>query len=230
MLHLRGRVGKKLLTNCVKISGDFTNNKLAPEFQELVKSLRVPFKISESNVHGRNEIGFNNLTGRHWRVILAKLPKLIRESTNCFPESCKNKIAQLIEDLHSILATAGKCESDEARNLAASTSKWLKDFLELGKSGFSGFGNADISPYIHWLHVHVPYSVHLHGGLDKLSGELLESQNNEIKLTYARRTNFKDPKMTLKMEKRREQHLMEEEEEKKQQLPRKRKQLAQHPW
>ena len=230
MLHLRGRVGKKILDNCITISGEHTKNKLAPEFQALVRLARVPFKISESLVHGKSQIGSNTLTGRHWRIILKKLPNLIRQSTNCFPESCRDKIAQLFEDLDSILATAGKCEPDAARNIAASTSKWLKDFLELGKSGLKGFGNDDITPYIHWLHVHVPYFVSLYGGLDKFSGELLEAQNNEIKLTHARRTNFKDPKMTLKLEKRREIHLMEEEVEKQAQVPRKRKHLAQHPW
>lgn len=94
-----------------------------------------------------------------------------------------------------------------------------------------GFYPKDITPYLHWFHVHLPYSVKQFGGLDKLSGELLEAQNDQIKKTHLRRTHHKDPKMTLRMEKRRElQEMAFEVDALQHAKPRKRKLGNQHPY
>ena len=230
MLHLRLRVGEKLTTNCIHASADHTKNKLVPGFVELVRSTGVPFKVSETMIHGRNQTVFNSLTGRHWRIMLPKLPQLIRNSQDIFAEAHKEPLAMLLEGFVHILSFAGKCSKTDAEALAAETNNWMTAFLDLGKQGLRGFSSRDVTPYLHWMHIHIPFSVSRFGGLDKLSGELLEAQNDEIKKTHLRRTHCKDARLTLRMEKRREFQAMEEELEAMNRPKRRRKEGPIHPW
>ena len=230
ILHLRVRVGEKLMTNCVSASADHTKNKLVPGLQSLIRSAGVPFKVSETLVHGTNRVVFNTLTGRHWRMLLPQLPSLIRTSTDVFADSHKEPIANLVEQFVSILTLAANCPKSEAEKLAGETSAFLNAFLDLGRLGLKGFSSNDVTPYVHWMHAHLPYTVSLFGGISKFSGELLEAQNDEIKKTHARRSHCKDPKLTLLMEKRRELQLMEHEIEEKNKIQRRRKEGPQHPW
>ena len=230
VLHLRARIGEKLVNNLSLNAADHQANKLAPRFQDLIRSAGVPFKISEAIVHGKNQIVFSSLTGGHWRRLLPQLPTLIRNSSDVFPEPTKEPLAEVIEMFVDCLAFAGKCNKEDAEDLAAKTNAFLTAFLNLEEKGLKGFGKGNITPYLHWLHCHVPFSVSLFGGLDKLSGELLEAQNDEIKKTHSRRTHCKDVRMTLQMEKRREAQQMAEELERKEKTPRLRKQGPLHPW
>ena len=191
VLHLRPRVGEKLVTNLIAASTDHTKDKLTPLFAELVRSCGVPFKISESSIHGQNHVGFNSLNGRHWRQLLPLLPTKIRASCNIFEDSVKEPLAALVEQFVEILAIAGKGDKEDAERLARKTTEWLNSFLNLGQQGLKGFATRDITPYIHWMNAHLPYSLSRFGGLDKLSGELLEAQNDEIKKTHLRRTHFR---------------------------------------
>jgi hypothetical protein len=100
----------------------------------------------------------------------------------------------------------------------------MQKYLKMESFGLKGFSVHDIPPYMHWLHIHLPYSAMLFGGLDKLSGEMLEAQNDQIKQTHLRRTHHKDPKMTLRMEKRRElQEMQFEIDEMQRRKPKKRR-------
>ena len=230
ILHLRSRVGEKVTGNFLGASAKHTNNKLAPEFQALIRSAGVPFRISETLVHGKSKVVFSSMTGVHWRRLLPKLPDLIRSSTDVFDAAHKEPFAKLIEGFVQILAIAGKGNKTDADRLACLTNSWVTDFLDLGKKGLKGFGECDVTPYIHWMHIHVPYSLSLFGGLDKLSGELLESQNDEIKRTHQRRTHYKDPRQTLMVEKRRELQEMKKAVGALNKPPRKRKPGPLHPW
>ena len=107
----------------------------------------------------------------------------------------------------------------------------MKLFLSLGEKGYKGFGKEDVTPYFHWFHVHLPYAVSLWGGIDKLNGQFLEKQNDHIKLTHQMRTHFKDEKMTLMFEKRRELQLMRAEIERQNSVKtRVRREGPKHPW
>ena len=190
ILHARPRVGEKITNNLIAASSDHTNDAVASEFADLVRSCGVPFKITETAVHGQSHVTFSSLNGRHWRQLLPQLPQKIRES-NIFAPDKTEPLAKLVEDFVDILAIAGKGTRQDAERLATKTSSWLRDFLDLGKKGLRGFSEKDVTPYIHWVHAHLPYSLSRFGGLDKLSGELLEAQNNEIKQTHLRRTYFR---------------------------------------
>ena len=230
ILHLRSRIGEKKLKNLAAAAAVHEDNKFAPRFQELIRSAGIPFKISETLVHGKNQIVFSSLTGRRWRQLLPKLPQLIRDSHDVFNPDHKEPLAQIMEQFQECLRIAGTCQKEDADLLATKTDAWLKSFLQLGNKGLKGFASKDITPYCHWLHVHVPYTISLFGGLNKLSGELLEKQNDQIKLTHQRRTHCKDPKMTLQMEKRRELQQMIHEKEQMNKQPRVRRQGPLHPW
>ena len=156
----------------------------------MVRSCGIPFKITETSIHGRSQVTFNSLNGRHWRKLLPQLPGKIREC-NIFAEEQKEPLAKFVEDFVEILSIAGKGTRDDSELLAMKTSSWFSDFLELGNKGLRGFSGKDITPYIHWVHVHLPYSLSQFGGLDKLSGEMLEANNNEVKQTHLRRSHFR---------------------------------------
>ena len=231
MLHLRGRVGHKVMVNLIMASTDHTGNKFVPGLVAMIKTIGgVPFKISETQVRGRAQVGYNALTGRHWRILLQRLPQLIRSSSAVFAESHKEPLASLIQNLASLLSFAGKCNKSDAEEVAKSARLCTKQFLDLSNLGLRGFSNTNVTPYIHWLNIHVPYSISLFGGLDKLSGELLERQNDEVKKSHGRRTHCKDPKQTLKVEKRRERQLMDKQLEDKTRKTRNRKEGPIHPW
>ena len=129
------------------------------------------------------------------------------------------KFAQLYEDFDAALSFAGTCNPEDADEVARRTRAWVKLFLELG---------LQMAPYVHDFHLHLPMSVKLFGGQDRLSGELVEKKNDSLKRTHLQKTNRKDPQMTLRTQLRIEWHerakqLKEFEEGKK------RKSRTQHP-
>ena len=95
------------------------------------------------------------------------------------------------EGFVDILAVAGKGEKTDAGKLAEKTNHWLAAFLALGRVGLRGFSPKDVTPYIHWMNAHLAHSLFRFGDLNKLSGEMLEAQNDEIKKTHMRRTYFR---------------------------------------
>ena len=190
----------------------------------------VPFKIYESLVRGKVQIGFTSFNGRRWRQLLHCLPKLIRESDDVFPAHLKEPLARLMELFNKSLSLASTGQRSDAEALAAKTREWMQAFLQLGALGVKGFGEKGITPYCHILHVHVPFAVHLHGSLSKLSGEMLEKQNHELRQTFLRRTIHRDPEQTMQMEKRRELQLMIAEVESQEKPKRTRREGPQHPW
>ena len=103
-------------------------------------------------------------------------------------------------------------------------------FLDLRELGLKGFETSDITPYMHWMTVHLPYSKKLFGPLGQLNGEFLEKNNNEVKNTHQRRSHCKDPQQTLLMEKRREEQLMNAAVDKLKRAPRKISEGPKHPW
>ena len=110
------------------------------------------------------------------------------------------------------------------------TKEWINSFLRQGEMGLEHFKRKDVTPYVHWLNVHVPFALSLFGGLDKLSGEWVENQNDQIKRTFLARTHHKNPKQTLLIEKRREKQLMMKQIEDLGKPQRTRKEGPQHPW
>ena len=120
----------------------------------------------------------------------------------------KEPLARVMELFNSCLSLASTGTQHDAEDLAAKTREWMKSFLELGAMGVKGFGEKGVTPYCHILHVHAPFAVRLYGSLSKLSGEMLEKQNDQLRLTFLRRTHHKDPRKTMQIEKRREIQLM----------------------
>ena len=54
-----------------------------------------------------------------------------------------------------------------------------------------------VTPYAHLFHLHLPMSVESNGGIDRFSGELVEACNDDVKRTHLRRTDRKNPCLTL---------------------------------
>ena len=215
----------------ISASGDYTGNPLAPGLAELVASTGVRFSIYPATVHGRPQMNYTPLTGRNWRIVLKKLGPAIKQSTGILPDADKEHFGELVEEFGKVMEFAGKCQKSDAEEVARRTRNWMDLFLSLGKKGYKGFCNKDITPYLHWFHIHMPYSIHLFGGLDKLNGELLENQNDHVKLTHKKRTHCKDDKMTLLAEKRRELQLMKAEiQQRESKKERVRREGPKHPW
>ena len=161
---------------------------------------------------------------------MPKLPRLIRQSVDVFNNSHKEPLAAVLEKFEECLSLAAECTHEDAAALAFKTHEWINYFLKLGAMGLQHFQPKDVTPYCHWLDVHVPFAVSLYGGLSKLSGELLERQNDHIKKTFMRRTHHRDPKQTLRVEKRRELQLMMKEIDNLQKPRRTKKDGCLHPW
>ena len=229
-LHLTARGGEKHVKGLAFAAAVHEKNKLAPRFQQLIRNAGIPFRISETLVHGKNQIVFSSLTGRRWRQLLTALPALIRQSEDVFDREHKEILAEVIERFNDALKFASYCQKTDAPRLAMKTNNWMKVFLKLGDLGLKGFGRREVTPYCHVLNVHVPYMVSIFGGLSKFSGELVENQNDQVKKTHLKRTHHKDPHKTLLMEKRREAQLMAKELEDLRKAPRVTKQKALHPW
>ena len=186
--------------------------------------------MAEVLVHGKQKVVFNSLTGRHWRNLLPKLGPLIRSSSGVFAPQHQEPLAALVEKFVVILNLAGTGAKEDAKKLAAESNEWVKMFLNLGHLGLKGFSTSDITPYMHWMHIHLPFSLGIFGPLNKLNGELLEGANDDIKKTHQRRSHCKDPKQTLQMEKRRELQVMKAEVDKLEKAPRKVSTGPKHPW
>ena len=146
----------------------------------------------------------------------------IRASTGVFSEDTKGKIAFLFEDFNYVLNLAGKCEKEAFQEVAWRAREWSKSYATMGFK---------VTPYVHFFGIHLPMCVRLHGGLDRLSGELVELANDNVKRTHHRRTNQRDPHLTLQtqlrielQERNRELKVAQEGE------TRKRRAGQQHPW
>ena len=194
---MRNRMGERACKHCAKCSADFTGEKFSDSFQRLAQSTGVPFRIYEASVRGKPEIKLSSMTGRNWRRLLNKIGPKLRVSTNVLPDEVKLKFALLFETLDSTLCFAGKCKKEDAAEVAQRTNTWIKLYLELG---------FQIKPYDHIFHLHLPMSVQLFGGQDRLSGELVEKKNDSLKKTHSRKTNRMNPQMTLRTQLRIEYH------------------------
>ena len=230
ILHARTRIAEKHLRGLIVAAGIHQKNKLAPRLQALVRSAGVPFRITENLVHGKAQIGFNSLTGRHWKKLLPQLPELIWRSEDVFDGAHIEPLATVMRELAESLDFASKCLREDAARLAAITNKWLNSFLKLGEMGLQHFGRKDVTPYCHWLSVHIPFAVSIYGGLSKLSGELVENQNDQIKRTFLRRTCHKKVDQTLQMELRRELQRMLKDLDELREPSRAKKAGCLHPW
>lgn len=181
LLHMANRMGERVSKRVVKVVREFTGEKFAESFQKLAQSTGVPFLVYEASVRGKPEMMFGSITGRSWRRLLNQIGPKIRSSTNVFPEELKLKFAQLYETLDATLSFAGKCRKEDAAEVAQRTDAWIRLYLELGYQ---------IKPYDHIFHLHLPKSVELFGGQDRLSGK----------------TNRMKPQMTLRTQLRIEFH------------------------
>ena len=188
VLHMRMRVPERISKEGVKRSAEFTGQKLAPAFETLVRSTQVPFKIYEATIHGKSQRTFSALTGRNWRIMLSRIGEAIRTSTGVFSEEDRLAFAFLYEEFHATLEFAGKCSRDDAEEVARRAREWTEAYVKMGLQP---------TPYIHIFCVHLPMSVKLHGSQDRFSGELLELNNDAIKRTHHRRTDRKNPQLTL---------------------------------
>ena len=101
------------------------------------------------------------------------------------------------------------------------TSLWTQKYVTMGFR---------VKPYVHFFNIHLPMSVKILGPQDRFSGELVELKNDSVKKTHLRRTNRKDPAMTLRSQLRIEFHEMKDKEEKfLEERTKKRKAREQHP-
>ena len=106
-LHMRTRIGERITDEAVDECARHTKDKFAGAFQTLVRLTGVPFEISEKQKHGKAEIGYSSLTGRHWRTVLKKIGPIIRSSTGVFSDEKRNQFADLYESFNDILEFAG---------------------------------------------------------------------------------------------------------------------------
>ena len=211
---MRTRICERIVKENIRESGEFMNDKLAKSFQDTVRKVGIPFRVYEASIHGRAQIGFSALTGRHWRTFLAKFPAILRASSGVLSEERANKFATLYEEFNAALTFAGKCGKEDGERVSEMTQAWTRKYLYM-------------APYLHLFHAHLGKSVSLLGGQDRLSGELVELANDALKKTHLRKTNRLNPSLTLRNQLRIEHHEREEAERKAQAGKRKKK--SQHP-
>ena len=107
-LHMRMRIGGKLMMQSASLSVNYTGDKLAGGLQTVVRKTSIPFYFYEANVRGKTQLKHNNLTGSHWKRMLKSVGAEIRASSGVFGDDVKEKLASLFEDFNSILNLAGK--------------------------------------------------------------------------------------------------------------------------
>ena len=201
-MHMGHRMAERLTNKTASVSSAFTGEKLSDSFQLLARTTGAPFSIYKKSKNGKTQIKFSPMTAGKWRLLVHRIGPKIRESQGVLPEDVKAKFAELYERFDAILAFAGTCEPEDAEELARETRSWTKLFLDLG---------LEMAPYVHDFQVHLPMSVKLFGGQDKLNGQLVEKKNGGIKKTHLQKTNRKNPQMTLTTQLRIEHHELEKE-------------------
>ena len=134
VLHMRMRIGEKMVKNSINASAQHTGDKLAAAFQAIVRGCGVPFTIYETSIHGKNQVAFSSLTGRNWRKLLAEIGPAIQASSGVFPENIRDKLASLFINFNTTLQFAGKCERNDADQVAAQTNAWITDYVAMGFS------------------------------------------------------------------------------------------------
>ena len=222
LLHMRMRMSDNLTAKAIDKSGDYCEDRLAVSFQGVARKTGVPFSIYEHNVHGKNQIAFSSLTGRNWRVFLSKIGGQIRASTGVFNDVDKERIAWLYEELDSILNFAGKCQRTDAEEVFNRANAWMSVYVSM---------NFKPTPYTHLFHLHLWKSVELYGPQDRFSGELVELANDSMKQTHHRRTDKRNPKLTLQTQLRIEMQVRNGElDQQARARLRKRKAGPLHPW
>ena len=152
-----------MMNKLVTEVAEFTGDKLATSLQSLVRTLGIPFRIYESSVRGKVQVGYTSLTGRNWGILLSGISGALRLSSGLLTEERKQKYAWLFENFHSTLSFAGKCKEEDGPKIAAMASTWIKEFLNMGFT---------MAPYPHIFHAHLAMSVAVLGGQDKFNGEL----------------------------------------------------------
>ena len=171
------------------------------------------------------KVEHSSLTGVMWRKLLGRIGPAIRSSTGVFPEAMKDRLASLYEGFKDLLDFAGSCTSEDAEEVGRRANCWVQSYLAMGYHGFR------MTPYIHLIATHLAYSVKLFGGIDKLSGELVEANNDSVKKTHMRKTDHRSPKLTLQTQLRIELQDAETKlEAHRNPVVRKRKQTEQDPW
>ena len=109
-MHAQTRIGEKHLRGLIVAGGKHEKSKFAPRLQALIQSAGVPFRITKNLVHGKAQIDFTSLSGHHWKTLLPKLPKLIRDLVDVFNEAHKELLATVMEELVESLDLASKCQ------------------------------------------------------------------------------------------------------------------------
>ena len=219
------RIGERLIEGSIEICAEHTGDKLAKGFEGIVRSTGVRFTTFETVIRNQVKVDHSSLTGVMWRKLLGNIGPAIRNSSGVFPEPMKDRLASLFEDFHNLLVFVGRCTRDDAAEVARRANLWVRTYLGMGYHGFR------MTPYVHIFVTHLPHSVKLFGAVARLSGELVEKQNDSIKKTHMQKTNHRSPRLTLQTQLRIE--LQEAETKLEAHLNpvvRKRKQMAQHPW
>ena len=188
LLHMRMRISENLTTKAILKSSEFTGQKLAPGFEAIARKTGVPFRIYEHNVHGQTKVAFSSLTGRNWTVFLSKIANEIRQSSEVLSPEDREKFASLFDIFRATLNFAGKCRREDATEVAKKAREWMLLYVGMGYKP---------TPYMHDFHLHLAKSVELHGAQDRFSGEGVELANNSLKQTHHRRTDRRNPRLTL---------------------------------
>ena len=222
LLHMCMRISENLTIKAIQKSTEFTAQKLAPGFEAVARRTGVPFRIYEHDVHGQTKVAFSSQTGRNWKVYLSKIGTEIRQSTGVFSAEDRDKFASLFEMFHATMNFAGKCRREDAEQVAKMTREWMLLYVGMGYKP---------TPCMHNFHVHLAKSVELHGPQDRFSGEGVELANDSLKQTHYRRTDRRNPRLTLQTQLRiEEQQRNAEIVRLAERSRRKRKAGPLHPW
>ena len=222
VLHAGMRVPERVMTYLVEASGDFTGDVYAPGLQELVRGLKIPFKIYQASIRGQVRRCFSSLTGRNWKLLLQRIGPALKLSTGILPTLERDKFASLFQGLHELLSFAAHCTTADAPEVSRMSINWVQEYVKMGFR---------VTPYIHIISFHLAFSVSVFGGLAKMSGEWVENANDSLKRTHLKRTDRRHPRQTLRTQLRIEYHEAQARlEAKNEKIERKRKATVQHPW
>ena len=222
VLHAGMRVPERVMKHLVEASREHTGDKYAVGLQDLVRGIKIPFKIYEASVRGQVQICFSSLTGRNWKLLLQRIGPALKLSTDILPTLVRDKFASLFQGLHELLSFAAHCTTEDAPEVSRMSINWVQEYVKMGFT---------VTPYIHILGVHLAFSVSVYGGLAKMSGEWVENANDSLKRTHLKRTDRRHPRQTLRTQLRIEYHEAQARlDAKNAKIERKRKATVQHPW
>lgn len=163
---------------------------------------------------GSGSYDWTSLVGSEKKKLLKNLPGKLKVLEVLHPET-QDTVIKIWEDFLSVYLKVCKPDAGEgdALELHADAKEWVQLFCSLGTKRL-GYEKTRVTPYMHSLVYHLPKFMQNYGCLMKFTGQGVEKNNSDAKLTYFQKSNKWEAAKDILLLEHRQRVLQSQEREK----------------